>query len=162
MFKETQRHLFYISLVQSNEMAYLFMTTCLPNRMIFFDLSSTWCGDLFLTKKMCFPLISWSTKNENQIFPSSNCGYQFEVPAFNQERLLQGSYKVWKSRVASSNWMGIICPSWLAPPGTTPLYYIVPSPCTSLNYIVHSCNFMIPAPLFYEVNAPLLQVCYKP
>ena len=27
---------------------------------------------------------------------------------------------------------------------------------------VHSCNFMIPAPLFYEVNAPLLQVCYKP
>ena len=28
--------------------------------------------------------------------------------------------------------------------------------------ILHSCNFMIPAPLFYEVNDPLLQVCYKP
>ena len=27
---------------------------------------------------------------------------------------------------------------------------------------VHSCNFMIPALLFYEVNDPLLQVCYKP
>ena len=27
---------------------------------------------------------------------------------------------------------------------------------------VHSCNFMITALLFYEVNAPLLQVCYKP
>ena len=27
---------------------------------------------------------------------------------------------------------------------------------------VHSCNFMIPASLFYEVNDPLLQVCYKP
>ena len=28
--------------------------------------------------------------------------------------------------------------------------------------MIHSCNFMIPAPLFYEVNDPLLQVCYKP
>ena len=27
---------------------------------------------------------------------------------------------------------------------------------------LHSCNFMIPAPLFYEVNDPLPQVCYKP
>ena len=27
---------------------------------------------------------------------------------------------------------------------------------------IHSCNFMIPALLFYEVNDPLLQVCYKP
>ena len=27
---------------------------------------------------------------------------------------------------------------------------------------IHSCNFMIPAPLFYEVNDPLIQVCYKP
>ena len=27
---------------------------------------------------------------------------------------------------------------------------------------IHSCNFMIPASLFYEVNDPLLQVCYKP
>ena len=28
--------------------------------------------------------------------------------------------------------------------------------------MIHSCNFMIPAPLFYEVNDPLLQVCCKP
>ena len=27
---------------------------------------------------------------------------------------------------------------------------------------LHSCNFMIPTLLFYEVNDPLLQVCYKP
>ena len=27
---------------------------------------------------------------------------------------------------------------------------------------VHLCSFMIPASLFYEVNAPLFQVCYKP
>ena len=27
---------------------------------------------------------------------------------------------------------------------------------------VHLCSFLIPAPLFYEVNDPLLQVCYKP
>ena len=27
---------------------------------------------------------------------------------------------------------------------------------------IHSCNFMIPALLLYEVNDPLLQVCYKP
>ena len=33
--------------------------------------------------------------------------------------------------------------------------------CQHRGYI-HSCNFMIPAPLFYEVNDPLLQVCYKP
>ena len=32
----------------------------------------------------------------------------------------------------------------------------------STRQILHSCNFMIPAPLFYEVNDPLLQVCYKP
>ena len=30
------------------------------------------------------------------------------------------------------------------------------------NSELHSCNFMIPALLFYEVNDPLLQVCYKP
>ena len=27
---------------------------------------------------------------------------------------------------------------------------------------LHLCSFMIPASLFYEVNDPLLQVCYKP
>ena len=27
---------------------------------------------------------------------------------------------------------------------------------------LHSCSFMIPALMFYEVNDPLLQVCYKP
>ena len=32
----------------------------------------------------------------------------------------------------------------------------------SIKVYIHSCNFMIPAPLFYEVNDPLLQVCYKP
>ena len=27
---------------------------------------------------------------------------------------------------------------------------------------LHLCSFMIPASLFYKVNDPLLQVCYKP
>ena len=31
-----------------------------------------------------------------------------------------------------------------------------------IKYCIHLCSFMIPAPLFYEVNDPLLQVCYKP
>ena len=30
------------------------------------------------------------------------------------------------------------------------------------NVNIHLCSFMIPASLFYEVNDPLLQVCYKP
>ena len=33
---------------------------------------------------------------------------------------------------------------------------------SNLLCVVHLCSFMIPASLFYEVNDPLLQVCYKP
>ena len=40
--------------------------------------------------------------------------------------------------------------------------FLVSLPPNNGSIYLHLCSFMIPASLFYEVNAPLLQVCYKP